>query len=70
MSEYVAGTGIVRDTSEEEDLENVTVGGYGVVWKGDVFPVQSGSYAGEANVNIFMELAVRFFFVVLLIILL
>ncbi|KAG2227588.1 hypothetical protein INT45_002273 [Circinella minor] len=52
-----AVVGIVRDTSEEEDLENVTIGGYGVVWKGDVFPIQSGSYAGEANLNIFMELA-------------
>ena len=59
-------TGIVRDTSEEEDLENVTVGGYGVVWKGDVFPVQSGSYAGEANVNIFMELAVSFVLLIIL----
>ncbi|KAI7852822.1 hypothetical protein BDC45DRAFT_512635 [Circinella umbellata] len=56
-SESIAVIGIVRDTSDEEDLENVTVGGYGVVWERDAFPIQSGSYAGEANLNIFMELA-------------
>ncbi|KAI9262225.1 hypothetical protein BDA99DRAFT_510577 [Phascolomyces articulosus] len=57
LGDYVPVIGIVRDVSEDEDLENVTVGGYAVVWKNNVFPVQSGSYAGEANVNFFMELA-------------